>query len=68
MEAIEIKKNPSCAELLRDMEIGEVKVFRLLGTIYNTLLTTRGRLRKEGMDWLFETDQMTNEMKVTRVK
>lgn len=68
MEAIEIKRNPSCPEQLREMKIGEVRTVKLLGTTYNVLLAARARLRREGMDWLFEIDQKANEMRVTRVK
>lgn len=67
MKPIEVKKNPSCAEMLRCMKVGEVKVFKLMGRTYNALLTARSRLRKEiGGDWLFETDPFTNELTITR--
>lgn len=68
MKAIEVKKNPSCAEMLRTMNVHEEKTFKLLGTIYNTMLTARTRLRKEGLEFLFEVDAQNNTMKISRVK
>lgn len=68
MEAIVVKKNPNCTDMLRTMSIGEEKTFKLLGTIYNTMLTARTRLRKEGCDYLFTVDAQNNTMTISRVK
>ncbi len=67
--ATAIERTPSIADLLRSMEVGEVKVMKLLGTTYNALLSTRTRFRKErDMDYLFITDRVNNEIEIRRTK
>lgn len=68
MRVMVLKKSPSCAHILRTMTVGEEKNIKLLGMIYNTMISTRGRLRKEGLDYLFKVDAQNNTMAIKRVK
>lgn len=67
-EVIELKKVPSCAEMLRAMEVGEEQGFKMILNTYGMVCTSISRLRKKGLDYSFVIDADKNVMTVKRVK
>ena len=47
-EVIELKKVPSCAEMLRTMEVGKEQGFKMTLNTYGKVCTSISRLRKSG--------------------
>lgn len=62
----EVKTQPDYPATLRSIKIGDTRSFKMTGRLYQGMYSARCRLRKEGFDFLLETDVEKNLMHVTR--
>lgn len=63
----EIKKVISYAATLREIPVGESRIFEVFGPMYTGFYTAKARLGKEGLDFDFESECEGKKLRITRI-